>query len=248
MTDEAGTPKHYPASRLLAYTAMGTGVGLALLGLGFGVGGIVWETFVGGEGPSSPRNIPLTILSIILVSIVSIGPGVGFWYYGRRLAESPSFKRVRDMLGAFALIVAILIYGGVETAVMRFGVAGGPIRPPTAFGVIAVMLPVYAIVCRQVLVHDDIVPRSYRAIVPRRLLFICALLMYFSLSGVVDPSAWRVGGLLPMPWPLVTNLLGPILIAYCFYQVTIRVLGHVPKKVRSEAEPESSRLHRPDKD
>jgi len=212
------------ASRLVAYTAIATGVVWLFVVVVGGCAAFVYDLMIGEYESASVWSMATEImLMLFILTIVSV-PGVISLEYGRRPLKSATVETVREAVGVIAFLSAILLYFGIEQAFFLITTTKLPISPPILFTTIIVMLPVYAFVCGQILKHDGIEFRGYGDILTKHLLLVSAWLMWFSLSGVVSPTALRAASANPELMLIVFGM--PILMAWGFYRFSMRWLGH----------------------
>jgi len=213
-------PRAFPASRLVAYSTILIGAGWALIAFSF-IAWLVVSEWIAGTGTTA-----LSILMVFMGMIASI-PALICLYYGRRLLGHTSMERVRGAVGALAIAMGVMLEFGIDFGVALIMPNKFALTSPTMFAAVIVMLPIYTIVCRQILIHDGFVIRGYGDILTRRVLIVSAWLIYFSLSGSF--ASGRVAGAPSTPLTMLLGFVLPILIAWGFYRIACRVLGHTTR-------------------
>jgi len=223
MESIADESRPYSASRLVATTAMIVGAGwMAVFTLGM-MWGLVLEPLF--NKTLSFESLFVQVASGAPVMFVVSIPGVCCLYNGNRLRKNVSVKSVRLTIGSICG-TSVWILAGVLLSVVSpvvLGVFGmGMTGLLAAF---AIMLPFYAIACRQVLIHDGIPHCGYRDVITEPvLLLITVLIWWMSMTFgirvvfnklVADASGFAL---------FVTALVVPVVFSMSLYVMAKRLL------------------------
>lgn len=228
MESIANESKSFPASRLIANTAVIIGAGwTAFIFLGMPLM-YVAERIPAGTG-FDPHwlfefgnrfTIAITILTPIGV------PGIACLYLGGRLQNHVSIKTVRAATATLTFMAMIMV-GTVlvgQTTSSR-GLIRASAEPWFFINAVIATLPLYTILYRQILKHDRIPISGYRDILTKPILIIsAALVSLFALP--VNMIVMQNVPFYNTPQIITLRLLPPIIVGCICYKMLVRWLGH----------------------
>lgn len=222
-----GKLQQHPASRLVANLAMVTGGAW----IAFVVGAQVFQYLIRPivEGVATANGIFVGVLWVV-GSVIYLWPGAMALLNGLALSRSVSVETVRGAVGAMTFFVVAACSIGLVFFVNRPGAYNLVLTQAMILGIAALGLPAYVMLCRAILVHDEIPFRGFGDIVSQTALSLGAVLVMWATV-----NAFLI--VIPMPItlePLVYTiyvigfLVTTIGSGLCFYHFGCRILGHKP--------------------
>jgi hypothetical protein len=199
-----------------------TSTALALVAIGYGS----WWTYAALIRPvfrflTEEKDASDYIWVLVFPPIMSI-PGLMALFFGIALIRKPDKGNIKGTAGALAILGAIWLAAS-SRALSPESIEGS--LPFLTASLLAI--PAYAFVSKYVMTRESLTPEPRGEFIGKGIILLVALQIWSVGSDAIDAYAPVKEGyshIKEEPWDTLA-IIGPILIAWLFYSISVRILG-----------------------